>query len=598
MIGGDASLSESEADLPVEENDVLKNLADQQISIWGLIKTLLAPQTLPHIAMIVVLSSTFHVLASIDSLTTFAAMGFTSIAIGYAITAALSHTKIVQRMTKLPNKTSHVNEETASKASESGLDDGQKQQQNELSSSSHQATSQLATAQESANQSAKQSSSNESAPKQQSGKIKRIIFSFRICLFPLVMALLALLGMMTLFSQDGALGGFEEIIPLALALLFVVWSIVQGRSFSNWIAAISASKLPAAAAKNGSPKLQAISQAIAMILIAFIGVSFFHFLQGDEIIPLKIAIANLPFLLATIGLHIAAVSWSWKSRVAASRDAAMSAFTWKWTLMAQAFSTWHALTIWRQIDMAPNGSELLIEEVILMVFTVFMAIWTLTSRGINSKLPFFNKNSALHWGLSFGYAYAGSVAMLTVVLDDITNVMLAGHLLVIVTILWLQRSVLTKLVVNRDLSIEVKRIVESTSDRKSASQVQVEAGSTTEVQPTTESNSGVQTAAVASSEVQPTTVSESDVQSNANDTTDVQVAVVDENEMKLSKEDELSLVVNENEEQQSPKQNSSQNPSPEMEENSLQEPAINWEKPTETMSDEIEWSDEIIDLDD
>ena len=41
-------------------------------------------------------------------------------------------------------------------------------------------------------------------------------------------------------------------------------------------------------------------------------------------------------------------------------------------------------------------------------------------------------------GLAFGYAYAGSVAMLTTVLEEIDNVMMAGHLIVVLTFLWMQ----------------------------------------------------------------------------------------------------------------------------------------------------------------
>ena len=288
---------------------------------------------------------------------------------------------------------------------------------------------------------------------------------------------------------------------------------------------------------------QAIIHGLAMLLIAFIGVCIFRLLQGDDIVPWKILIANFPYLVATLGLHIFAVTWSWKSRVAASRDVAMSAFTWKWTLMAQAFITWHALTIWRHIDLDPNDSQLIIEEVILMIFTVFMAIWTLTSRGIKSKRPLFNQNNALPWGLSFGYAYAGSVAMLTVVLDELTNVMMAGHLVVILTVLWMQRSVLASLVENRDQGIEVKRITESIIDKKAA---------------------------------------KSEQPSEKADSIKVEEIVTVPEE--ITEIDDLTVIVEED--------------TQEMEGSWQQDSTTEWGKQTESISDDVEWNSDVIELDD
>ena len=486
----DASTVESEIEIEQGVNLLLDELTSQKTSIWSLIKTLLSPQTLPHIALIVMFSTTFYIIASIDSLTTYAAMSFISVSFGYAITAVLSNTEFVQKLTKLPSR--ELNDS----------DEGQ-------------------------------------SPSDQVSRLKRVIFSFRICTFPLVMSVFIMLGLMVLFSGDGALSGFESVITYALASLFIIWSIVQGRSFAKWISTVSVSNKPQSTEKRGKPMAQAIIHGLAILLIAFIGVCIFHLLQGDDIVPWEILIANLPYLVATLGLHVFAVIWSWKSRVAASRYVATSAFTWKWTLMAQAFITWHALTIWRHVEWAPitaNGAELFIEEIILMIFTVFMAIWTLTSRGIKSKSPLFNQNNALPWGLAFGYAYAGSVAMLTVVLKEITVVMMAGHLVVILTVLWMQRSVLASLVEDRDQDIEVKRITKSVFDKKAAKFEEL--------------------------------------------SEDIDSLEVEE----ITEMNDLTEIVEED--------------TQEMEGNWQQESTTEWGKPVESISDEIEWNSDIIELDD
>ena len=110
--------------------------------------------------------------------------------------------------------------------------------------------------------------------------------------------------------------------------------------------------------------------------------------------------------------------------------------------------------------MSPNTIEIFIEEILLMIFTVFMAIWSLTSKGYATKFKLLNEENSLSWGLAFGYAYAGSVAMLTNVFDDITTVMTLGHLIVILTVIYVYRRVLLNVLSTHDDKIMVKRLVE------------------------------------------------------------------------------------------------------------------------------------------
>lgn len=77
-----------------------------------------------------------------------------------------------------------------------------------------------------------------------------------------------------------------------------------------------------------------------------------------------------------------------------------------------------------------------------MIVTVFLAIWALTSKGEGSESTLFTRENALFWGVAFGYAYAGSVAMITSVMDDVRTVLIGGHILVVVTVIWSQRTML------------------------------------------------------------------------------------------------------------------------------------------------------------
>jgi hypothetical protein len=107
--------------------------------------------------------------------------------------------------------------------------------------------------------------------------------------------------------------------------------------------------------------------------------------------------------------------------------------------------------------MDPGVIEVFIEEVVLMMFTVFMAIWSITSKSVGEKFKLLSTENALPWGLSFGYAYAGSVAMLAAVFNDITTVMITGHIIALLTITWMQRSVLAKILDQHDLVVSSLR---------------------------------------------------------------------------------------------------------------------------------------------
>ncbi|MGY8698550.1 MAG: hypothetical protein ACKVHC_02490, partial [Candidatus Poseidoniales archaeon] len=147
----------------------------------------------------------------------------------------------------------------------------------------------------------------------------------------------------------------------------------------------------------------------------------------------------------------------WKYRQMALRDKALKQFASRWTMFAHVFATWHLLTVWRQLVMSPGTIEVFIEEVFLMMFTVFMAIWTITSQSVGAKYRFISTENALPWGLSFGYAYAGSVAMLATAFNDITYVMVTGHIIAFLTITWMQRNVLTRILDQHDFAVKVAR---------------------------------------------------------------------------------------------------------------------------------------------
>ena len=94
----------------------------------------------------------------------------------------------------------------------------------------------------------------------------------------------------------------------------------------------------------------------------------------------------------------------------------------------------------------------------------------MTNKGFKSKLKLIDENNALFWGLAFGYAYAGSVAMLSNVFDNIETVMQLGHFVVIITVIWLHRKLLQDVIQVQEDSVDVQRIVNSTKTENNESE--------------------------------------------------------------------------------------------------------------------------------
>jgi hypothetical protein len=90
---------------------------------------------------------------------------------------------------------------------------------------------------------------------------------------------------------------------------------------------------------------------------------------------------------------------------------------------------------------------MIIEEFILMVFTVLLAIWSLASRDVSRGGKLFTSENALFWGLAFGFGYAGSIAMITNMSNSIgggnlATTMAIGHLVTAITLIMIHPKVL------------------------------------------------------------------------------------------------------------------------------------------------------------
>lgn len=392
-------------ELDNSSENLLAEYESTNVSLISLARTLVSTSTMPHLFLIIILSTVLYITSSADSLTNISAMAFTSLSVGYGISALASNNSTVKKWISLDHELSD-----------------------------------------------------------ERPFIIRNLVKFRICIFPLLMATISFFAMLFLFGDNGVMPLGDGVLPLVMGSLFVVWAIVQGTSFTKWASSVSAKSTDK---QKPTHLLMSVVFSIGVIALTSSAVAAIFYKIHDLDLSISGALLDsLPFTFITVLVLVANVGYNWQQKKLASMKYRLHNFSNRWTIICHVFISWHLLTLWRQIFLDPTNIQVLLEELILMIFTVFIAIWSMTAKGYKSNFRPINEENALSWGLAFGYAYAGSVAMLTTVFDDITTVMQIGHAVVIITVLVIHRKVLTDIIGQDNLAVDVSRIVEQTGDSK------------------------------------------------------------------------------------------------------------------------------------
>ena len=396
MEGDESAAVEATEGTPLDE------LKAEESSLWSLLRLLLSGKTLPHLVLVVGLSLMLQLMA-LQGSESMSALGFISLSGGYLLTGMLSGSGRIQGWIQLPD----------------------------------------------------------AAESMEQSRIKRLVFSFRICIFPLIMAVVVLFALLALVGEQGALGDLTGLLPVLLSSCFVIWAIVQGRGFGRWLASLAASKLPDSKDRvEGGLRRHTIFSYVLLMALAGGLIAGFEWLAGGSLAPAQFFLDHALFFFALTAVFVLAWRRSFPARLQASSRYDFHSFSNRWMLLSQLLIAWHLLTVWRHWTITPSDGLLMLEEFLLMMFTVLMAIWGLTSRSYRSTMKLVNSNNALPVGLAFGYAYAGSVAMLTTVLNDVKNVMMAGHIVVVLTFLWMQPRVLAATMGGVKATERIQQVVE------------------------------------------------------------------------------------------------------------------------------------------
>ena len=265
----------------------------------------------------------------------------------------------------------------------------------------------------------------------------RIAKSFRICVVPVLIAGVLTGILWSLFNEN------NQWIVILLASLFIIWSIAQARSFRTGMVEWLSNGLGDAQLHTYREKLSTASLIIIVQLFAFIIIWVGQMVTSAEsMTALDAILGGIGFLVISVLIQLFSLWLTREERERAGNEKGLSGFSFKWMIISQLFITWHCFSLYRRKFLDPSMVSTIIEESILMAFTVLFAVWALTNQTVKDKKRLIDENSALPLGISFGFAYAGSVAMLTGTFEHVNNVLASGHLIAVITTLFIVKSTL------------------------------------------------------------------------------------------------------------------------------------------------------------
>jgi len=292
----------------------------------------------------------------------------------------------------------------------------------------------------------------------------------RILILPMVTGTILMAAIYFLFGENGIFSQIGSFLPASLGGLFVVWAFAQGRFFG--LATMRAITVPAggqSSADGYSPIPSLVMTSTLVVVLTLAVTEGFRFFLGGS----SFTVWPYLFSFAVYGLCIYV---TWGQRRKASMHSTTHTVARKWFWATQLFITWHVLSIFRSIDNTFSEPVMFIEELFLMIVTVFLAIWALTSKGEGSQSTLFTEDNALFWGVAFGYAYAGSVAMVTSVMEDVKYVLIGGHILVVATVMWSQRTMLESKIERINSDRGIAESVEHVEINNGSNEVKLQAG--------------------------------------------------------------------------------------------------------------------------
>ena len=338
-------------------------------TVTDVVKNLLDPSTLPHVILIGVAGFILYMISSSgsDSLFALGIAGFIGLSVGYALTAWMQEMNVIHKFSHfqpLPEKTSLLE--------------------------------------------------------------KILLYFIRIFsawISPLMLGIIPFTLISLYLTSDS---GKDQAVywGIAIAGMFVVWSFAQGRALSTSLRIfVQGRAVKIASIERNSKRFTSTSIHMTIIGV-FAAVTYWILVSGansTEDMSFIDMLGAILFALVAVAIQALLFWRTTDGRIADSRRKDTAAFGFAWGLFMQLFVTWHLLSALRRFMFEDWGLFLILEEFILMIITVIAAIWSLAKGAHQRGFKMFNEKNAVFWGLSFGMAYSGSIAMISVLGSRLTE---------------------------------------------------------------------------------------------------------------------------------------------------------------------------------
>jgi len=118
---------------------------------------------------------------------------------------------------------------------------------------------------------------------------------------------------------------------------------------------------------------------------------------------------------------------------------------------------WHVFSAWRRMPLFSDkvSASMLVEEGLLMAVTILLAVWSMANRSSKKGVKIFQGQSAVFWGIGFGYLYAGSISSLSALSNgSLLTTTAIGHMLTALVIVGITPIAVLRISGNGTMDVE------------------------------------------------------------------------------------------------------------------------------------------------
>ena len=240
-------------------------------------------------------------------------------------------------------------------------------------------------------------------------------------------------------------------LKLILAMMFIAMSLFQGLTLTTgWIEYGKKIRGPPRDSRTGVT-LTILRIVISLLLLAPLVWWFGYGAVNPLNANFSTNLVWLIFLITVVFLGVLMERYTKSSREGAEVDGVARDRVY---FLIFITSCWHLLSSWRRAPFTVDQSSvgLFFEEVILMSITIVLAVWSLSKKGHKRGWRIFQGQSAIFWGVCFGFAYCGSVSSLTVLSEgSLMTTTAIGHAITAVVMLAISPIALSRLGLSEEL---------------------------------------------------------------------------------------------------------------------------------------------------